>query len=937
MAVGFSASSESHTGTTGSVSEASFQWTHTPVGTPKGVLIFLVNLDTDQTTNPTITYGGVDVPAVPGGVAVDTATELGRCATFFLGSGVPTGAQTVLVNRNNTANEIWCVCITVTAAAGIDTEVHLPGIVLLQENGTLTVQSVTDGSPGSNSMRFAGGMSGLAAPPPAGTGSTLLQSFDTGNQVAAVVRETTAGQGARNVGLNSTTADDRAVVHLAVREVPPDVTAPVLTSQTVGSLTTVGGTPAVTTDEGNGTLHMVVVPNLDSPSVAQIKAGQNSSGGAALDYQGALIFSAGVMTFLGITGLTSNTAYDCWFVHTDAVGNNSTAVKADFTTLMAFADARRGILEGLAASGAGGDITEWDAFIAAQPDSAVVRTSDTVVTITPVADAGFDIAAAITIEDTIPGEALVGAAPIVATPTFTVDSVSAPIGTVASTFSGVASAATGTYTPLAITGTVASALGGVASAETAVETFSGTATSALGPVASAETAVETFSGAATSTLGGVAGVADGTNLPNFTGTVASALGGVAGANDGVVLTNISGTVDSALGGVASSETGTYTPLAITGTVTSALGGAGVASTAALKFEGAIASALAGVATAETASLRFSGSVGSTLAPIASAETAVLRFSGAVTSALGAPASAAAGQLRFAGSVSSALGGARSAETAVLKFEGAVTSALAGPSSAATGTYVPPARTGTVASTLGGVAVAGTQGSTVASTLAGFAAAVVGVYTPLAITGTVVSTLGGVRSAETGIYTPQAITGTVVSTLGGIRSAETGVYVPLAISGTVTTVLGSLAGAVAATYTPTAIIGTVAATLAPVKSAEVAVLSFNGIVSSTLAAAALASAGVYAPLNITGAITSVIGGASSSSTGVNTPIIPAITGMVVSQLAGLAARATGPANQGITAQYDVASVLQMTYDMKPPIELGYIVEAAVSATYEMEAV
>src|SRR5690348_5790420 len=191
MAVAFDASSESHTGTTGSTNQASFSWTHTPVGTPKGVLIFLINLDSATGVNPSITYGGVAVPAVTGGVDADTAGEAGRCAAFFLGSGIPTGAQTVVVNRDNNAQQVYAVAITVTAAAGKDTAVHEAGIVLLQEDGTLAEQSVTDGSPGSNSVRFAGGMTGLQTLPSAGASSTLLQSIDIGAQGGIVCRETT--------------------------------------------------------------------------------------------------------------------------------------------------------------------------------------------------------------------------------------------------------------------------------------------------------------------------------------------------------------------------------------------------------------------------------------------------------------------------------------------------------------------------------------------------------------------------------------------------------------------------------------------------------------------------------------------------------------------------------------------------------------------------
>lgn len=227
MAVAFDASTESHTGTTGSTSEASFSWTHTPVGTPAGVLVFtFVNANADNATS--VTYGGVGMTAVSGGRAVDTAGEPGDCKAWFLGSGIPTGNQTVQVNRTNNASVMYAVAITVTAGANTETN----GVVLVQGDGTCAQQSVTDGSTGVDSMRFAGINSGLSSvaslTPPAspgpnvlanGANSTLLQSIVIGTRCCAVVRETTAGQGSRSVGFASVTSDDRAAVHLAVREV----------------------------------------------------------------------------------------------------------------------------------------------------------------------------------------------------------------------------------------------------------------------------------------------------------------------------------------------------------------------------------------------------------------------------------------------------------------------------------------------------------------------------------------------------------------------------------------------------------------------------------------------------------------------------------------------------------------------------------------------
>lgn len=131
---------------------------------------------------------------------------------FFLGTGVPTGAKTVQVTT--TTGTFYAGAITVTCAGDTTTA----GVVKLQEDGTLTEQNVDDGSPGSPSMRYAAGYSGLNSPPSVGANSTSLQSIDDGTQSVVICRETTAGQGSRPVGFSSATTDDRAIIHLAIKE-----------------------------------------------------------------------------------------------------------------------------------------------------------------------------------------------------------------------------------------------------------------------------------------------------------------------------------------------------------------------------------------------------------------------------------------------------------------------------------------------------------------------------------------------------------------------------------------------------------------------------------------------------------------------------------------------------------------------------------------------
>jgi len=112
MAVAFDAVSESHTGTTASASEASFSWTHSPVGTPRGVVVFVFIIAADADYVTSVTYGGTAMTENPT-FAFDSADEPGRTYAFSLGSSVPTGNQTVVVGAGFLA-------VTFKANPGID-------------------------------------------------------------------------------------------------------------------------------------------------------------------------------------------------------------------------------------------------------------------------------------------------------------------------------------------------------------------------------------------------------------------------------------------------------------------------------------------------------------------------------------------------------------------------------------------------------------------------------------------------------------------------------------------------------------------------------------------------------------------------------------------------------------------------------------------------
>jgi hypothetical protein len=289
MAVAFDAVSEDPA--TGYRTSSSASFTHTPSGTPKGVLIFVVRQGGSIDDITSVTYGGVTVPAVSGGLAADTTGELGLCKAFFLGTGVPTGAQTVAVSYG--ANAHYVVCITVTAS--LDTEIYTSGIVLLQEDGTVAEQSVGDGSPGTNSLRFVGGFSGLSAFPGVGANSTALVDNSVGLATSAgAARETTAGQGSRSVGFSTGTTEDRAYVHLAVRELGAALATPstVVASASVPAPTILTGANGLITPATVAAIATVVAPTVRIPDapvamptlIVQMDSGNlTASGGFVLD------------------------------------------------------------------------------------------------------------------------------------------------------------------------------------------------------------------------------------------------------------------------------------------------------------------------------------------------------------------------------------------------------------------------------------------------------------------------------------------------------------------------------------------------------------------------------------------------------------------------------------------------------------------------------
>jgi hypothetical protein len=125
--------------------------------------------------------------------------------------------------------------------------------------------------------------------------------------------------------------DSNRITSSSFTTTTPDVTAPTLSSGvgTVKSnaLIVVGAT----TNEGNGTMYVVVTTSATPPSAAQVKLGQNNGGTAAVFAANQAIGSTGAKTF-NATGLTQLTGYYPYIVHTDASGNDSSVLSIGLRT-----------------------------------------------------------------------------------------------------------------------------------------------------------------------------------------------------------------------------------------------------------------------------------------------------------------------------------------------------------------------------------------------------------------------------------------------------------------------------------------------------------------------------------------------------------------------------------------------------------------------------
>jgi len=196
------------------------------------------------------------------------------------------------------------------------------------------------------------------------------------------------------------------------------------TTATGGSASgTIGGTGTDGTDGSAGQLVNVVGVAGNNPSAGAGGAG-GRSGGSKVGAAGGV--GQVRLTYTPITIALTGTVTASITEADIVTGGKTIILTVTGDTWVAagatFDAQRQNIIDGIDSAQAEG--TGWDTVVkATQGVSGVVRTSDTIVTITLDAFASYDITATETITATIPATALVGGNAIVATPTFDITAV----------------------------------------------------------------------------------------------------------------------------------------------------------------------------------------------------------------------------------------------------------------------------------------------------------------------------------------------------------------------------------------------------------------------------------------------------------------------------------------------------------------------------------
>lgn len=109
---------------------------HTPVGTPRGVAVPIVQWGNASSQINTINYGGVALSGIDPTPFGKSTGEIGLLYWYFLGANVPSGTQSLEIDFTNPGSRRIGSVITLTANANLE----------IETTGTLSSDTATDPS-----------------------------------------------------------------------------------------------------------------------------------------------------------------------------------------------------------------------------------------------------------------------------------------------------------------------------------------------------------------------------------------------------------------------------------------------------------------------------------------------------------------------------------------------------------------------------------------------------------------------------------------------------------------------------------------------------------------------------------------------------------------------------------------------------------------------
>ena len=197
---------------TGTTSPQTFTTTGAASSGIKGFVLCIMHGASSTDHVSAASYGGVALERKQRNT--DTATEAGAAEIWFLGSGVPQGAQTVSYTCGSTTDDIHAVAITLLAAGDLIVA-DVDGVDNNTANPSVTLQYG-----GRTGMAFAAMYSGLTdiSSVSAGSNCTAVGTGElSGNFTSRVIRQTTGGTSDFTIAAASNN-DDVAFAAVAVCE-----------------------------------------------------------------------------------------------------------------------------------------------------------------------------------------------------------------------------------------------------------------------------------------------------------------------------------------------------------------------------------------------------------------------------------------------------------------------------------------------------------------------------------------------------------------------------------------------------------------------------------------------------------------------------------------------------------------------------------------------